>query len=773
LLLTSNQETTSIQAKILLTPSPKYLVETHPRMLEVNAIETELRKTGISVVGDVPWGTHFCHFYETKEDLLDILIPYFKTGLENNEFCVWVVSDPLGEEQARNAFRRAVPEADRYLSAGHIEIVPHTIFPSSHQETSPAGHIEIISHTEWYLKDGAFIAERVIDGWNEKLADALVKGYSGLRANGNEAWLTDENRRDFIQYEKTLDEKLADQRMIVLCSYPLSSSSAAQVFDVGNAHQLAIIRRRRNWEVLETPELMQAKQEIRRLNEELEQRVIQRTEDLAAANVELRKEIAERRRAEDRLLLVIDTIPAMVFTALPDGSVDFVNRQWLEYLGLSLEDVLGWGWGPTIHPEDRTRSIDHWRSTIAAGQAAENELRVRRADGMYRWILGRFVPLHDESGKIVRWYGVSTDIDDRKRAEEALRRSEDRIRLIIDTIPVMAWSLRPDGVVDFLNQPWSDYTGLSLEQYVQDPTGPIHPEDIPRVIEKWLVQKEVGEGYEDEMRLRRADGEYRWFLVRTAPLRDEQGNLVKWYGVSIDIEDRKRAEEQLNSTTAQLRALSASVQAANEEEGKRIAREIHDELGSALTSLKWNLDEIHKTLSTTNVPSQFEALRKKTETMIALADTTISAVRRIASELRPSILDDLGLVEAIEWQAQQFQARTGIICHCDYSLEDVDLNQEQSTAIFRIFQEALTNVLRHAQATRVEIVMKEEPGEFVLTVSDNGRGITEDDKSRLQSLGLLGMRERADLIGAEIDVAGVEAQGTVVTVRVPKTPNVI
>ena len=153
--------------------------------------------------------------------------------------------------------------------------------------------------------------------------------------------------------------------------------------------------------------------------------------------------------------------------------------------------------------------------------------------------------------------------------------------------------------------------------------------------------------------------------------------------------------------------------------------------------------------------------------MLRLSETTISAVRRISSELRPSVLDDLGLAEAIEWQARQFQARTGIICHCECSVENVDLNREQSTAVFRIFQEALTNILRHAQATRVDIAMKEEAGEFVLTVSDNGRGITEDDKSRLQSLGLLGMRERAHLIGGEIDIIGVEAQGTVVTVRVP------
>jgi signal transduction histidine kinase len=153
--------------------------------------------------------------------------------------------------------------------------------------------------------------------------------------------------------------------------------------------------------------------------------------------------------------------------------------------------------------------------------------------------------------------------------------------------------------------------------------------------------------------------------------------------------------------------------------------------------------------------------------MLCLSETTIRAVRRISSELRPCVLDDLGLAEAIEWQAQQFHARTGITCNCDCSQENISLNHEQSTVVFRILQEALTNILRHAQATRVDIAMKEEPGVFVLTISDNGRGITEDDKARLQSLGLLGMRERAHLIGAEIDITGVEGQGTVVTLQVP------
>jgi signal transduction histidine kinase len=153
--------------------------------------------------------------------------------------------------------------------------------------------------------------------------------------------------------------------------------------------------------------------------------------------------------------------------------------------------------------------------------------------------------------------------------------------------------------------------------------------------------------------------------------------------------------------------------------------------------------------------------------MIRLTDTTIGAVRRISAELRPSVLDDLGLVAAIEWQSEQFQARTGIICRCDCSLENLDLSREQSTAVFRILQEALTNILRHAQATSVDITTKAEAGEFVLAIIDNGRGISENEKSGSQSLGLLGMQERAHLIGGKINITGVEGEGTVITVRVP------
>jgi PAS domain S-box-containing protein len=169
-----------------------------------------------------------------------------------------------------------------------------------------------------------------------------------------------------------------------------------------------------------------------------------------------------------------------------------------------------------------------------------------------------------------------TQIAERKLPTQVLQQSEDSLKLIIDTIPTMAWTVRPDGAVDFLNQRWLDYTGLSFEEEIKDSNRVLHPEDLSRVVEKWAVDMAAGEPFEDEMRLRRADGEYRWFLVRTVPLRDESGTIVKWFGTSTEIEDRKKAEDALQCSLAELRALAAHLQSVREEERRRVAREIHD-----------------------------------------------------------------------------------------------------------------------------------------------------------------------------------------------------
>ena len=508
-----------------------------------NTAKQNLRNTGIPVLGALPWGCHACQFYQSKDDLLDILVPYFKAGLESNEFCLWVVTEPLSGAEAASALQKAAPDLDKRLAERQMEItiVPRTLSvkEATHslrqavpdlEDHLAGGAIEIISHDHWYLTEGTFEPARVVEAWKQKLDQALVKGYAGMRVQGNEAWLTKGNWKNFIKYENELNEVLSGLRMIVLCTYPLAGRNAGEIFDVAHAHEYAIAKRHGAWEVLETPELKKSKVELTNLTKELEQRVQERT--------------AELRESESQLQLVIDTIPTMAWTVLPDGTLDFANQHWLEYSGLSLEQALQDPTG-TIHPDDFPKVMEKWRTKMAAVQPFEHEMRLRRADGEYRWFLVRTVPMLDTGGKILKWYGTSTDIEDRKQIETTLRQSEDHLRLVLDTTPALIHTGRSDGYLDYFNQRWLEYVGVSLE-HLQGWgwTAEIHPEDVDGMVKRWRASLASGEVFQYEARVRRADGEYRWMLHHKVPLRDGHGNIVKWYGSSVDVEDRKRAELQ-------------------------------------------------------------------------------------------------------------------------------------------------------------------------------------------------------------------------------------
>jgi PAS domain S-box-containing protein len=253
------------------------------------------------------------------------------------------------------------------------------------------------------------------------------------------------------------------------------------------------------------------------------------------------------RRSEEGIREVIETMPAMAWSALPDGSNAFVNRQWAEYTGLSGEQTVDSGWRSTVHPDDFSGHMEKWRESLATGQPFEHEVRLRRtADGQYRWFLVRGMPLRDEQGDVLKWYGIAADIEGRKRAEEALRANEHDLNLIVNTTLALSWSARPDGSADFFNQPYLDFVGLSAEQ-TQDWgwTVAVHPEDLNGLAASWQSIMASGTAGEAEARLRRFDGEYRWFLFRANPLRDESGNIVKWFGINADITERKRAEDLL------------------------------------------------------------------------------------------------------------------------------------------------------------------------------------------------------------------------------------
>jgi two-component system sensor histidine kinase UhpB len=316
-----------------------------------------------------------------------------------------------------------------------------------------------------------------------------------------------------------------------------------------------------------------------------------------------------------------------------------------------------------------------------------------------------------------------------------------------------------------VNREFIKVFGFTSEEAVgRDARELILPEEKKAEAREFIARLERGERVEAESVRQRRDGTIFPVSILHVPISLPGGEVAR-YAIYRDITERKQAEAQIKATTEQLRALSASLQEAKEKEATRIAREIHDELGGALTSLKWDLEAFNKATPEGATQTE-EERRQKIASMIKLIDTTIDSVRRISSELRPSVLDDLGLAETIKWQARQFQSQTGIVCICDCDADSSDLSGEQSTALFRIFQEALTNVLRHAQASAIQIQLRRESGQFVMRISDNGRGITEEESAGKQTLGLLGMRERAHLVGARIEITGAAGVGTVVTVTI-------
>ncbi len=691
---------------------------------------------------------------------------------------------------------------------------------------------------------------------------------------------------------------------------------------------------------------------------------------------------AALRESEERFRTMADNAPVLIWVAGPDALRTFFNKPWRDFTGRTLEQEVGAGWTDNVHPDDYQRHLDAYVSAFKSRQSFELEYRLRRADGVYRWLVDIGVPRFTPEDQLAGYIGTCLDITERHEAEEGLRLSRDQFAIILQGAADGITAQDPTGQLRYANDaaahmfgypsaealltvPWSEVlqefeffdeaeqpfladclpgqlalqrvskasatirlrpVGTGDERWLTIKAMPVFNEheqvelavnffqDITELkhagvsqrllaevgrllatpvdnaarladvahlavplLADWCAMDVVGEGgfvqraavagtdmakaamvgdhpfelnvphgasrvvrtgepelypfvpdsllsavAHDEAHLHalqelnlksamvvplmareRTIGALTFVWVGT-PRRYSRADLVlgeemaRRVALALDnvrlydeaqklnatleqrvntrtaqllaintrleseVAERKEAQRRLEESQAQLRRLSAHLQAAREEERIRIAREIHDELGQALAGLKMDVAWLQR-----SPDRQALTISQKFEDMSLLIDTTVQAVRRISTELRPSILDDLGLAAAIEWQLDEFRERTGLECVFTSNLKNEALDSDSATALFRVFQEALTNVARHANATQVVVNLNEGQDSLALSVQDNGRGISEGDMGKAQSFGLLGMRERVLLLDGKIDIHGIPSQGTTITARIP------
>ncbi len=352
---------------------------------------------------------------------------------------------------------------------------------------------------------------------------------------------------------------------------------------------------------------------------------------------------------------------------------------------------------------------------------------------------------------------------DKRRVQEELRLSKERFNTLAKVSTVGIFLASSDGFYLYVNDRWSDITGLSYDQAFGDGfLNAVHSHDRKRVRTEWHRCVREQSSFQSEYRIyRESDKQELWVIGQALPEVNADGSLAGFVGTITDITERMHAEIEIDSSRKQLRALTVRLQNIREEERTHIAREIHDDLGQALTGLKMDLVWLNNKLASSD-----ESLRKRLKMMVDLADATIHKVRKLATDLRPGILDDLGLAAAIEWQGKDLRERTGI----DFSFhlaEELQLDEKRSTAFFRIFQESLTNVIRHAQAKNVVVSLRKDGNNVLLIIEDDGRGIAPNELSNPRSVGILGMKERAASFNGEVNVAGIPGKGTTVRVRMP------
>jgi PAS domain S-box-containing protein len=689
-----------------------------------------LRRSGLETVGDVPWGTHFCQFYETANDLIDILVPYFKAGLGDNEFCMWVTSEPLSREEAENAMRKAVPDFAKFLKRGQMEIV---------------------SYGEWYLKDGAFDLQRVLDAWIGKLNEALAKGYDGIRVAGNTAWLEKKDWKDFADYEEKVNSVIGKYRMIVVCTYSISKCGAAEVIDVICNHQFALIRREGKWELIESSEIKQTKEALR-ASEEKYGSVVENTKD------------------------------AIVITDLK-GNVLFGNEATEELTGYTLEN------GVRMNVRQVT-PLKYWPKSLAMLLKAKQGKQIPYFESMIKRKDGTLIQVESggqaifKNGKAVGVQIIIRDITQRKEMEEKLKQysehleemvqkrteelleSERRYLALVEEASDGVAILQDEKIV-FASRRVTEIVGYSQEELIELSIAKLVNEKYPPIATEHyqgtLLQGETLPPI-SEIELINKTGEN--------VLTEISSRRISHYGrpavlvILRDVRERKRMEEQ----HLRLEKLATM--------GELATMVAHD-LRNPLTSIRNACFYIKNTY-----PARADAECKNSLEMLEIVEKEILTASNIVNDLldfatrRPlqkkkqninNLIDDslksIHIPENIS--AERKYAKKAAVAVDEKQLERVFINLTKNAV------QAMPN------GGTLTIATNETKDHVEIAFTDTGTGIQEENMNKLFSplfttkakgigVGLAICKKIVEQHGGTIEAQSKAGQGTTFTIKLPK-----
>ncbi|MFO8234223.1 MAG: PAS domain S-box protein [Bacteroidales bacterium] len=360
---------------------------------------------------------------------------------------------------------------------------------------------------------------------------------------------------------------------------------------------------------------------------------------------------------------------------------------------------------------------------------------------------------------------LKEEIEQRKKAQEKTIISEEKFKKLADYAPVLIWMSDQKGQCTYFNERWLKFRGRTLEEEKgMGWTEGLHPEDKEQTINQYLGAFKKRQNFTLEYRIKNKDNQYRWFYDIGAPMYDDNDSFLGYIGSCIDLTERNKIEQELKESRNQLKKLSSYQQNLIEQERSYIAREIHDELGQYLSAIHMGLSWIKK-----QIDRRDRKMRSKILELIELTNVTLQKVKQLATELHPSIIDDMGILSAIEWYVNEFEKQSKISCYLYLPDNEVEIGIDENKAIniYRIIQEALNNVYRHAEASKVEVSMKQNEKEITLEIKDNGIGFDLSENQATDNLGVIGMKERAFIMNATFSIKGDKGSGTQVTIKIP------